>query len=56
MVLLTYEPNQSVGAIYPKAMPKILPREYLDSWLGDPRETACNLGRPYGDDLMRVIG
>ena len=55
MAFLTCEPNQTVGAIHPKAMPVILGRDDLDSWLSDPHETACSLARPYNDDLMRVV-
>lgn len=44
-----------VGAIHPKAMPVILARDDLDRWLGDERETACGLARPYSDDLMRIL-
>ena len=55
MAFLTCEPNQTVGAIHPKAMPVILARNDLDRWLEDPHETACSLARPYSDDLMRVI-
>ena len=56
MAFLTCEPNQTVGAIHPKAMPVILARDDLDSWLGDPHDMACSLARPYSDDLMRVVG
>ena len=55
MAFLTCEPNHTVGAIHPKAMPVILGRDDLDSWLSDPHETACSLARPYDDDLMRVV-
>lgn len=55
MAFLTCEPNQTAGAIHPRAMPVILGRDDLDRWVGDERETACGLARPYSDDLMRVI-
>jgi putative SOS response-associated peptidase YedK len=52
---LTCEPNQTVGAIHPKALPVILARDNLDSWLGETHETACSLARPYCADLMRLL-
>ena len=55
MAFLTCEPNQTVGAVHPKAMPVILGRDDLDCWLSDGHETACNLARPYSDNLMRVV-
>ena len=55
MAFMTCEPNQTVGAIHPKAMPVILARDDLDRWLTDEHETACSLARPYSDDLMRVL-
>ena len=55
MAFVACEPNQTVGAVHPKAMPVILARDDLDRWLRDPHETACSLARPYGDVYMRVI-
>ena len=55
MAFLTCEPNQTVGAIHPEAMPVILARDDLDRWLTDEHETACRLARPYSDDLMRIV-
>ena len=55
MAFLTCEPNRTVGAVHPKAMPVILAQRDLDRWLGDDHETACSLARPYDDDLMRVM-
>ena len=56
MAFLTCEPNQTVGAIHPKAMPVILAHNDIDRWLSDPHETAYRLARSYSDDLMRVLG
>lgn len=55
MAFLTCEPNQTVAAVHPKAMPVILARDDLDRWLSGEQETACSLARPFQDELMRVL-
>jgi putative SOS response-associated peptidase YedK len=54
MAFLTCEPNAIVGAVHPKAMPVLLDPSDYDRWLDDPRETACELARPFTDEKMRV--
>jgi putative SOS response-associated peptidase YedK len=53
MAFLTCEPNATVGAVHPKAMPVLLePAD--DRWLDDPHESACELARPFADELMQL--
>lgn len=49
---LTCEPNATVGAIHPKAMPVILPAEAHHTWLTADHDAACALARPYPDAQM----
>ena len=55
MAFLTCQPNELVGAIHPKAMPVILDRQDVDSWLTDDHVTACELARPFSDERMRIL-
>jgi putative SOS response-associated peptidase YedK len=52
---LTCPPNETVGAIHPKAMPVMLDPENFARWLSDPRESACELAAPYSDARMALV-
>ena len=49
---LTCEPNATVGAVHPKAMPVILPQDAHDAWLATDYDGACALAQPYPDAAM----
>ena len=49
MAFLTCEPNATVGAVHPKAMPVVLDPGNYDGWLGHEYVNACTLARPYPD-------
>ncbi len=55
MAFLTCEPNATVGAVHPKAMPVMLDPASHARWLDDTRETACALAAPFDDRKMRRI-
>ena len=46
MSFLTCEPNETVGAIHPKAMPVMLDRDSFSRWLDDDHLSACELAGP----------
>jgi len=52
---LTCEPNQTVGAVHPKAMPVMLRAADVTAWLSSERVTACELAVPFADAKMRRI-
>ena len=52
MSFLTCEPNETVGAVHPKAMPVMLDPSTFDSWLDNDHENACSLAVPYSDEAM----
>lgn len=55
MAFLTCAPNDTVGAVHPKAMPVMLrPKDAL-AWLDHERERACALAQPFPDADMRRI-
>ena len=54
MAFLTCEPNQTVGAIHPKAMPVMLAPSDYERWLESDHVEACELARPYPDEQMRL--
>ena len=54
MAFLTCEPNATVGAVHPKAMPVLLDPAHYSRWLDDPRENACELARPFPDERMKI--
>ena len=54
MALPTCEPNATVGAVHPKAMPVVLdPGDYA-GWLSGEYANACALAKPYPDLGWRV--
>jgi putative SOS response-associated peptidase YedK len=55
MAFLTCEPNQTVGAVHPKAMPVMLDPSNFRRWLDDPHEDACSLAVPYADERMQLV-
>ena len=55
MAFLTCAPNDTVGAIHPKAMPVVLHEKDHDTWLNAPVEEAVKLAQPYPDDDMRIV-
>ena len=53
---LTTEPNQTVAAHHPKAMPAILTnRAEWDHWLTAPWSDAAAMQRPLADGVLRVV-
>lgn len=55
MAFLTCEPNETVGAFHPKAMPVMLDPQDYSRWLSNEHEDACSLARPYSDERMTVL-
>jgi putative SOS response-associated peptidase YedK len=55
MAFLTCPPNETVGAVHPKAMPVMLDPSDFDRWLTDPHESACELATPYADVRMSIV-
>jgi putative SOS response-associated peptidase YedK len=55
MAFLTCEPNPTVGAVHPKAMPVMLDRDSFNRWLDDDHVSACELAVAYPDQRMRLI-
>lgn len=55
MAFLTCAPNDTVGAVHPKAMPVILRASSALDWLTLEREQACALAVPFPDTDMRRI-
>lgn len=55
MAFLTCEPNATVGAVHPKAMPVMLRPGDAERWLTGERDDACALARPFPDADMRRI-
>lgn len=55
MAFLTCEPNQTVGAVHPKAMPVMLRPDDAAIWLDSERDSACALARPFADAAMRQM-
>ena len=49
---LTCAPNDTVGAVHPKAMPVILNAEDHGRWLSADYDEACALAQPYPDQAM----
>ena len=54
MAFLTCEPNATVGAVHPKAMPVMLHPSDFGRWLDDEHEEGCSLDVPYADERMAV--
>ena len=54
MAFLTCEPNKTVGAVHPKAMPVMLDPGDFGRWLDSDQVNACALARPFPDDQMRI--
>lgn len=55
MAFLTCEPNTTVGAIHPKAMPVMLRPGDVGRWLDSEREQACALAVPFEDADMQIL-
>lgn len=55
MAFLTCAPNQTVGAVHPKAMPVMLRGSDIGRWLDSAREQACALAVPFEDADMRIL-
>lgn len=55
MAFLTTDPNATVGAVHPKAMPVILPADGYTTWLQRGWNDARELVRPYPDSAMTVL-
>ena len=53
---LTCEPNETVGAVHPKAMPVLLTPDDAETWLTGAWEDARALVRPFADGGMVVTG
>ena len=49
---LTCEPNETVGAVHPKAMPVMLERDQHDLWLKGDAQEAAALAQAYPDEKM----
>lgn len=56
MSFLTCEPNKTVGAIHPKAMPVMLDPSSFNRWLDDDHLSACELAAPYADERTIIVG
>jgi putative SOS response-associated peptidase YedK len=53
---LTCEPNQTVAAVHPKAMPVMLrPGADVERWLSNEYSDACGLAVPFADTAMRRV-
>ncbi|WP_419900270.1 hypothetical protein [Roseomonas sp. USHLN139] len=53
---LTCDPNATVGAIHPKAIPVLLTMpDEMTTWLEAPWEIASELQRPLPDDHMVIV-
>jgi putative SOS response-associated peptidase YedK len=55
MSFLTCEPNATVGAVHPKAMPVMLDPHSFNKWLEDDVATVCELAEPYPDESVMVL-
>ena len=55
MAFLTCQPNATVGAVHPKAMPVMLDPTDFGRWLDNEHEDACSLAVPYADERLALI-
>lgn len=55
MAFLTCEPNETVGAIHPKAMPVMVDPADYNRWLDNEHEDACALAVPYPDERVAIV-
>ena len=55
MSFLTCEPNATVGAVHPKAMPVMLDCHSFNKWLEEERVNARELAVPYPDEKVMVL-
>ena len=55
MAFLTCQPNETVGAIHPKAMPVMLAPSQYRQWLDSDHPDACALARPFPNEQMRLV-
>src|SRR4051812_35509902 len=56
MAFLTCQPNATVGAVHPKAMPVMLDPADYDRWLDKDHENACELAVPFADEALVRLG
>ena len=55
MAFLTCQPNATVGAVHPKAMPVMLDPADFGRWLDNDHAEACALAMPYSDERMVIV-
>lgn len=55
MAFLTCEPNATVGAVHPKAMPVMLDPADYSRWLDNDQADVCSLAVPYSDNRMALV-
>lgn len=55
MAFLTCQPNATVGAVHPKAMPVMLTPQDSAVWLDSEHANACALAQPFSDERMRRL-
>jgi putative SOS response-associated peptidase YedK len=55
MAFLTCDPNTTVGAIHPKAMPVMLAASDYAPWFENDHVDACELARPYPDEHLKLV-
>lgn len=55
MSFLTCQPNATVAAVHPKAMPVMLDPAHHDRWLDNDHLDACELAVPYADKRMAIV-
>jgi putative SOS response-associated peptidase YedK len=53
-VIVTCEPNETVGAIHPKAMPVMLDRNSFNRCMDDDHLSACELAVTYAGEKVMV--
>ena len=54
MAFLTCAPNALVGAVHPKALPVIVPRDLHAQWLEAPLAVVASMAQPFDDAKMAM--